>query len=148
MAGDWQPARKTWEAAAQESSISGHHYLCGLARARLALTEALAGRLGEAEEATRAAGGPLPGAGDRLRDVDGGSQHADHAARAALAWVASERGEFADAFAQLGAVAGAPRRHDDLVAAAVLVLVRCRLLRARGDLSGALGALDDFAQSG
>ena len=141
IAGDLQPARQTLEAAALEASSSGHHYLCGLARARLALTEALAGRLGEAEDAAHAAVDAFP-------DVDGGSQHDDDGARAALAWVASERGEFEDALAQLGAVAAAPRRHDDLVAAAVLVLVRCRLLRARGDLSGALGALDDFAQSG
>ena len=34
------------------------------------------------------------------------------------------------------------------MAAAVLVLVRCRLLRARGDLLGALAALDEFGHTG
>jgi len=141
VAGDLEPARQTLEAAARDAYASGHLYLTGLASARLALAEALSGRLGEAEAAARAAAAAFP-------DVDGGPQLADHGARAALAWVASERGEFGDAFAQLGAVTAAPHRHADLVAAAVLVLVRSRLLRARGDLFAALGALEEFAQSG
>jgi LuxR family maltose regulon positive regulatory protein len=140
LAGELEPARQTLRAAAEEASAAGHAYLAGLSRARLALTEAVAGRLGEAEDAAHAATDASPA-------VDGGSPHPDHAARAALAWVASERGEFGDASAQLGAVAAAPRRHEDPVTAAVLVLVRCRLLRARGDLSSALRVLDDFARS-
>jgi len=141
VAGHLEPARQTLKAAARDASVSGHLYLTGLASARLALVEALTGRLGEAEDAARAAADAFP-------DADGGPRLADHGARAALAWVASERGEFGDAFAQLGAVTAAPQRHGDLVAAAVLVLVRCRLLRARGDLFAALGALEEFAQSG
>jgi LuxR family maltose regulon positive regulatory protein len=141
VAGDLVAARQTLEATVLEASASGHRHLAGLARARLALTEALAGRLGEAEAAARAAA-------DASHGVDAGVRYADHGARAALAWVASERGEFGDASAHLGAVPAAPYPHDDLVAAAVLVLVRCRLLRARGDLSAALRALDDFARAG
>ena len=141
VAGDLAPARQTFEAAAREASVSGHRYLTALARERLALTEALSGRLGEAENAARAAAGVAS-------DVNGGARYADHGARAALAWVASERGELGEALAQLHTVAAVPPRHDDLVAAAVLALVRCRLLRARGDLAGALGAVDDFAGAG
>ena len=65
VAGDLEPARQTLEATARQASDSGYLYLTGLARARLALTEALAGRLGEAEDTARAAAGAFP-------DVDGG----------------------------------------------------------------------------
>ena len=140
--GDLEPARQTLAAAVEEASAAGHPYLVGLARARLALAEAVTGRLVEAAEAARLAGA------DAVPDVHGCPQGGDLAATAALAWVASERGDLANALSQLRATGASRHRHEDLVAAAVLVLVRCRLLRARGDLQGALAALDDFGLTG
>jgi LuxR family maltose regulon positive regulatory protein len=141
-AGDLEPARQTLAAAAQEASAAGYPYLVGLARARLALAEAVTGRLGGAAEAAGLA------AEDAVPDAHGCPQGGDLAATAALAWVASERGELADCLAQLRTTGASRHRHEDLVSAAVLVLVRCRLLRARGDVLGALAALDEFGHTG
>jgi LuxR family maltose regulon positive regulatory protein len=141
-AGDLEPARQTLAAAVEEASAAEHPYLVGLARARLALTEAMTGRLAEAAEGARLAGV------DAVPDAHGCPQGGDLAATAALAWVASERGDLTEALAPLRTTGASRHRHEDLVAAAVLVLVRCRLLRARGDLLGALGALDDFELNG
>jgi LuxR family transcriptional regulator, maltose regulon positive regulatory protein len=141
-AGELEPAAQTLAAAVLEASAARQPYLTGLARARLALAEAMAGRLGEAAEASRLA------AEDAVPDAHGCPQGGDLAAIAALAWVASERGELADALARLRSTGANRHRHDDLVSAAVLVLVRCRLLRARGDLPGALAALDEFGHTG
>jgi LuxR family maltose regulon positive regulatory protein len=140
--GDLGPARQTLAAAALEASAAGHPYLMGLARARLALAEALTGRLGEAAEAAGLA------AVDAVPDAHGCPQGGDLAASAALAWVTSERGELVDCLAHLRSTGANRHRHEDLVAAAVLVLVRCRLLRARGDVLGALAALDEFGHTG
>jgi LuxR family maltose regulon positive regulatory protein len=140
--GDLGPARRTLAVAVDEASAAGHPYLVGLARARLALAEAVTGRLGEAAEAARLA------AVDAVPDAHGCPQGGELGATAALAWVASERGDLADAHVQLRATGASRHRHEDLVAAAVLVLARCRLLRARGDLLGALAALDDFGLTG
>jgi LuxR family maltose regulon positive regulatory protein len=141
-AGDLGPARQTLAAAALDASAAGHPYLLALARARLALAEAMTGRLGEAAEAAGLA------AVDAVPDAHGCPQGGDLSGIAALAWVASERGDLADCLARVRTTGASRHRHEDLVAAAVLVLVRCRLLRARGDLLGALAALDEFGQAG
>ena len=142
--GDLALARESLSAAAREAEDAGSAVLTGRCRARLALAEALSGRLEAAKESAAAVetlgtDGP---SGDQP-----GSAPPFPAAAAALAWVASERGELAGALAEVRRIGAGGRRNDDVVVAAVVALVRCRLLRARGDLPGARAALDGLTLS-
>ena len=133
-AGDLAAARHSLAAAVRAAEESDRPQLTALARARLALTEALDGRLTEAVAVTA---GP-----DRAEAADDDGSTAVLSGLVALAWVASERGDLAEAALQSRSPAASPRLHDDVVCAATVGLVRTRLLRQRGDLSGALIVLD------
>jgi LuxR family maltose regulon positive regulatory protein len=78
-------------------------------------------------------------------DAAGGSAAGRRPAALALAWVASERGDLAEAARRVQAVHDLPR--DDVVSVAALTLVRARILRARGDLPGSLAVLDRLVSS-
>jgi LuxR family maltose regulon positive regulatory protein len=133
-AGDIDAARESLGAAARVANIPGCEYLRVRCLARLALAEAMAGRL------RRAAG-----FADSARAVTGsrrqGSGTVPATAEVALAWVSTEQGNayqgrrYADA-----AAATAEIRHDP-VALGALALVRSRLLRASGQFGGAVAAL-------
>jgi LuxR family transcriptional regulator, maltose regulon positive regulatory protein len=125
--GDVTGAREALGAAARSAQEAGCPELASRSLARLALAEALLGRLGDAcDTAARARAGVQT---TGIADV-------------ALAWVASERGDLPEATGHARRAAGDPLLRVDATTAAVLALVRARLLRARGDLPGAAAALD------
>ncbi|MGZ4625263.1 MAG: LuxR C-terminal-related transcriptional regulator [Kineosporiaceae bacterium] len=142
--GDLAAGRRSLAAAAREAQDAGYGVLAGRCLARLALGEAVSGRLTDAVEAAQAAAELEP---DRGAGEQDGPTRVFPAVTAALAWVASERGELTQALADVRRIGAGPRRNDDLVVAGVVALVRCRLLRARGDLAGALAALDGLSFS-
>jgi LuxR family maltose regulon positive regulatory protein len=118
-------ARQTLTAAARAAQDAGSPDLASACLARLALAEALLGRLGDARgTAARAA------------------PHAWGVADVALAWVASERGDLPAASTHVRRATADPLVLADATTATVLALVCARLLRARGDLPGARAALD------
>ncbi|MFL6129428.1 MAG: LuxR C-terminal-related transcriptional regulator [Mycobacteriales bacterium] len=99
----------------------------------LSLAEALRGRLARAVELAgrdpRPATGPEP-AGDRRST----------AAEIALAWVATQTGDAAQARHRISAITGADL--EDPMFAPLLALVRARVHRAEGDPASALAVLD------
>jgi LuxR family transcriptional regulator, maltose regulon positive regulatory protein len=131
--GELDAARQSLTAAVRAAQESDRPHLTALARGRLALTDALDGRLTEALAAAGSPGGV---------DEDDTESLAALSRLVAVAWVASERGDLAEA-AEHARPPGASRRLiHDVVSSAALGLVRARLLRARGDLPGALIVLD------
>jgi LuxR family maltose regulon positive regulatory protein len=108
--------------------------------AQLSLVEAADGRFDAAVRAAADALDPEPASGADEQDAPGG-QLGVTAARVALAWVLTERGDLAAAVEHVHA---AWVDHDGLadpVCAASLALVRSRLMRLGGDLEGALRVL-------
>jgi LuxR family maltose regulon positive regulatory protein len=133
-------ARQALAAAERAAQDAGCPELASRCLARLALAEALLGRLRNASDtaararaAAQASGAAPSGAG--VADV-------------ALAWVASERGDLPEATTHARHAAGDPLLLVGVTTAPVLALVRARLLRARGDLPGALAALDRLRDVG
>jgi LuxR family transcriptional regulator, maltose regulon positive regulatory protein len=134
------PARQTLAAAERAAHNAGCPELASRCVARLALAEALLGRLREAcDTAARAR---------RTAEASGGAAQTLAAADVALAWVASERGDLPEATTHARHAAGDPLLLVGVTTAPVLALVRARLLRARGDLPGALAALDRLRDVG
>jgi LuxR family maltose regulon positive regulatory protein len=125
--GDPIRARQVLLAAARAANDAGCQALASRCLARLALAEALLGRLSDASATAARARAAQPASG--VADV-------------ALAWVASERGDLPEATNHARRAAEDRQLLVDATTAPVLTLVRARLLRARGDLPGALAALD------
>jgi LuxR family maltose regulon positive regulatory protein len=123
--GNSTSARRTLAAAARAAQDADSPELASVCLARLALAEALLGRLGDARDTAARAAPPASGTAD-----------------VALAWVASERGDLPAASTHVRRAGADPRVLTDATTATVLALVRARLLRARGDLPGARAALD------
>jgi LuxR family transcriptional regulator, maltose regulon positive regulatory protein len=134
--GDLVTARQTLTSAARAAEDAGLDSLAAAGWGSLALTAALAGRLTQAVAAAEHAAERGPGG------QVGSASLAPESATVALAWVASERGELAEAATLANRAAANPRQRRNVVAAPVLALVRSRLLRARGDLPRALDTLD------
>jgi len=133
-AGDLGAARETLASAARAANVPGCEYLRARCLAHLALADALTGRLRRAAEfANRAmalcerrgvAAGPRP-----------------PAAEVALAWVSAEQSDVHQGSVHADAAAATAEIRHDPVCLGALALVRSRLLRARGDLAGAVEAV-------
>jgi LuxR family maltose regulon positive regulatory protein len=134
--GDFRTARQILAAAARTANVSGYQHFRARCLADLALTEALSGRLARASDTAQRA----ITVSERLEPS---TASRPVAADVALAWVDAERGDSARARARAEAVAASLLVAPDASVAAVVRLVRSRLLRARGDHAGALAALSE-----
>jgi LuxR family maltose regulon positive regulatory protein len=110
-------------------------YLRVVCLGQLALAESVRGRLRKAAQYARRAGAVA----DRAELP---AEYRPPAADVALAWVHTEEYNLATARTHVTRAGSAPGLKTDPVSAGMLAVVRARLLRARGDLAGALTALD------
>jgi LuxR family maltose regulon positive regulatory protein len=133
--GDLGSARQTlsWAGAAARDARAPD--LAARCLARLALADALLGRLADAVDAAGAAAACA-------RYQDDAAHGLPAAADVALAWVDSERGNVADAATRIRTADTGAALRNDAVCAAAAALVHARVLRSRGDLPAALEALD------
>jgi LuxR family maltose regulon positive regulatory protein len=97
------------------------------------LAEALRGRLGRAVELAGPDPGPTSG-------PEPATDRRSAAAEIALAWVATQTGDSAEARRRIAAVAGADL--EDPMFASLLAVVRARVHRAEGDPAAALAVLE------
>jgi LuxR family maltose regulon positive regulatory protein len=104
---------------------------------RLALTEAIRGRLGQAEQHASAAE-------SLARDLGSPAEDQDPAVRVARAWLHMERYAVRQARADLQGVAATPLSADDPAVTGAVALVRARLARAEGNPSAAIRMIGEI----
>lgn len=131
--GNLKAARDSLSAAVRAANLPGEEYLRARCLARLALAEALDGHLRRAVESA----GRAVALGERSGTAAGGLPPATDVA---LAWVSMERGDTRQARAHVEAAEAMAELQHDPMCLGALALIQARLLRARGDLAGALAA--------
>jgi LuxR family transcriptional regulator, maltose regulon positive regulatory protein len=134
LAGRLDEAAAAASGAQRLSDRPGDEYLKVASLGRLALVEALRGHLSRALERAREA--------SSLADSSALTADRTAAAEVALAWVHAEQYDLRSATAHADRASLSGGIPSDAVAAGMLALVRARLCRARGDLTGALAELN------
>jgi LuxR family maltose regulon positive regulatory protein len=134
--GDIGAGREILAAAVRAANVPGREYLRARCLAQLALAEALAGRLRRAADFA----GRAVSVAERLGDVGGPR---NPVADVALAWVNAEQVDCRRGRTHADVAGAAAQSWHDPVALGTLALARSRLLRAQGDLAGALAAIRD-----
>jgi LuxR family maltose regulon positive regulatory protein len=120
-------------AEAESMAVPGYDPLRRYCDGLFSLAEALRGRLGRAVEL--AGPDPYPRTGPKPA-----ADRRSAAAEIALAWVATQTGDSAEARRRIAAVAGADL--EDPMFAALAAVVRARVHRAEGDPASALAVLE------